>query len=199
MSITSGYTKYKRYAKLSDGTYKLVSQWTNANTVHFDDGSTAQTNLGAIKGITSDLAGESQNVAASIYAANQLNSKINELNSSITDLNDSLNNTAKIDKSLFFTNLEISVVQGLLPIHSGEFISLKLPDEYNSGNTFTIGLRVLRDDTGEYVYGFGLLSENMPVELYLQRATQTIEIRLTDMGQTYCAGRPISILLARIW
>lgn len=84
MSITSGYTKYKRYAKLSDGTYKLVSQWTNANTVHFDDGSTAQTNLGAIKGITSDLAGESQNVAASIYAANQLNSKINELNSSLS-------------------------------------------------------------------------------------------------------------------
>ena len=46
MSITSGYNKYKRYTKLSNGTYKLVSQWTNSNTVEMDNGSTLQATLG---------------------------------------------------------------------------------------------------------------------------------------------------------
>lgn len=53
MSITSGYNKYKRYTKLSDGTYKLVSQWTSSNTVEMDSGSTLQATLGntSISGI----------------------------------------------------------------------------------------------------------------------------------------------------
>ena len=85
MSITSGYTKYKRYAKLSDGTYKLISQWTNANTVHFDDGSTAQTNLGAIKGITDSLTATSSNIALSAKAGNNLQGQIDTVNSNLQE------------------------------------------------------------------------------------------------------------------
>ena len=59
---------------------KINSKWnrlnflTNAKSVDFDDGKTAQTKLGAIDGITSDLSGESETVAASIKCVNQLNS-----------------------------------------------------------------------------------------------------------------------------
>lgn len=42
MSIVSGYDKYKRYQKINDDEYKLVSHWTSSNTVHFDDNSTAE-------------------------------------------------------------------------------------------------------------------------------------------------------------
>lgn len=61
---------------------KINSKWnrlnflTNAKSVDFDDGKTAQNKLGAIDGITSDLSGESETVAASIKCVNQLNSSL---------------------------------------------------------------------------------------------------------------------------
>lgn len=64
---------------------KINSKWnrlnflTNAKSVDFDDGKTAQTKLGAIDGITSDLSGESETVAASIKCVNQLNSSLGGL------------------------------------------------------------------------------------------------------------------------
>lgn len=65
---------------------KINSKWnrlnflTNAKSVDFDDGKTAQNKLGAIDGITSDLSGESETVAASIKCVNQLNSSLGGLN-----------------------------------------------------------------------------------------------------------------------
>ena len=47
MSIVSGYKKFKKYILTSSG-FQLVSHWTNANTLQFDDGKTAQAKLGAI-------------------------------------------------------------------------------------------------------------------------------------------------------
>ena len=64
---------------------KINSKWnrlnflTNAKSVDFDDGKTAQTKLGAIDGITSDLSGESETVAASIKCVNQLNSSLENI------------------------------------------------------------------------------------------------------------------------
>lgn len=46
MSIVSGYKKFKKYILTSSG-FQLVSHWTNANTLQFDDGKTAQAKLGA--------------------------------------------------------------------------------------------------------------------------------------------------------
>lgn len=47
MSIASGYKKFKKYILTSSG-FQLVSHWTKANTLEFDDGKTAQDKLGAI-------------------------------------------------------------------------------------------------------------------------------------------------------
>lgn len=84
MSVLSGYGKYKRYVLTSTG-YKLCSQWTNSNTVHFDDGKTAQTKLGAINGITDSLTATSSNVALSAKAGKNLQEQVTELNTSLHD------------------------------------------------------------------------------------------------------------------
>lgn len=81
--MSAEYTKYKRYAKLSDGTYKLISHWTSSNTVEFDDGNTAQTKLGAISGITDSLTADSPNVALSAAGGKNLQTQISELNSNL--------------------------------------------------------------------------------------------------------------------
>lgn len=75
MSILSGYNKYKRYIKTTDG-YKLVSQWTSSNTVEMDDGNTLETNLGAIQGITSSLATDNENYALSASGGMRLQEQI---------------------------------------------------------------------------------------------------------------------------
>ena len=82
MSVLSGYDKYKRYLKTSSG-YKLISQWTNSNTVEFDDGKTAQTKLGAIDGITDSLASTSSNVALSAAAGKSLQDQCTALNGNL--------------------------------------------------------------------------------------------------------------------
>lgn len=85
MSVLSGYGKYKRYVLTSTG-YKLCSQWTSSNTVHFDDGKTAQTKLGAISGITDSLTATSSNVALSAKAGKSLQDQVTELNTGITGI-----------------------------------------------------------------------------------------------------------------
>jgi len=52
MSILSGFLKYKKYLKTADNTYKLQSEWTSTDTVHYADGTTATEHIGNIKGIT---------------------------------------------------------------------------------------------------------------------------------------------------
>ena len=85
MSILSGYGKFKRYVLTSTG-YRLCSQWTSSNTVHFDDGKTAQTKLGAISGITDSLTATSSNVALSAKAGKSLQDQVTELNTGLANL-----------------------------------------------------------------------------------------------------------------
>lgn len=49
MSIDNGHLKYKRHIKQSDGSYKLVSQWTSSDTVHMEDGTTLTDEVKAIE------------------------------------------------------------------------------------------------------------------------------------------------------
>lgn len=71
MSILSTFKKYKDYILTENG-YQLSSRWTKSDAVVMGDGTddtnTLESNLGAIKGITSDLACEDTNVAASMSA-----------------------------------------------------------------------------------------------------------------------------------
>ena len=85
MSVLSGYGKYKRYVLTSTG-YKLCSQWTSSNTVHFDDGKTAQAKLGAISGITDSLTATSSNVALSAKAGKSLQDQVTKLNTGIANI-----------------------------------------------------------------------------------------------------------------
>ena len=88
MSIVSGYKKFKKYILTSSG-FQLVSHWTNANTLQFDDGKTAQAKLGAIDGISSSKDSSSDKIAASTKLVSELNSnlqwqKIGELSGTTT-------------------------------------------------------------------------------------------------------------------
>lgn len=75
MSIVSGYKKFKKYILTSSG-FQLVSHWTNANTLQFDDGKTAQAKLGAIDGISSSKDSSSEKIAASTKLVSELNSNL---------------------------------------------------------------------------------------------------------------------------
>ena len=50
MSILTGYKRVKNWV-LTSGGYKLLSRWTSANSVEFDDGKTLESKLGNINGI----------------------------------------------------------------------------------------------------------------------------------------------------
>ena len=78
MSIVSGYKKFKKYILTSSG-FQLVSHWTNANTLQFDDGKTAQAKLGAIDGISSSKDSSSDKIAASTKLVSELNSDLGGL------------------------------------------------------------------------------------------------------------------------
>lgn len=79
MSIVSGYKKFKKYILTSSG-FQLVSHWTKANTLEFDDGKTAQDKLGAIDGISSSRESNSDKIAASTALVSELNSDLTALN-----------------------------------------------------------------------------------------------------------------------
>lgn len=85
MSILSGYGKFKRYV-LTDNGYKLCSQWTSSNTVHFDDGKTAQTKVGAINGITDSLTATNSNIALSAAAGKNLQDQVTQLNTGMNEV-----------------------------------------------------------------------------------------------------------------
>ena len=75
MSIASGYKKFKKYILTSSG-FQLVSHWTKANTLEFDDGKTDQDKLGAIDGISSSRESNSDKIAASTALGSELNSDL---------------------------------------------------------------------------------------------------------------------------
>ena len=82
MSILSGWLKTRAYRKTTDG-YKKESRDTSSETVFMNDGNTAETNLGDIKGITSSLASTSANYALSASAGKNLQDQVTDLS---TDL-----------------------------------------------------------------------------------------------------------------
>ena len=76
--MLSGYVKRTLTEKLSNG-YKKLSFWTNANTVEFADGLTAETKVGGIDGITSSLSSTDDNgrIAVSFNLFKRLYNKLN--------------------------------------------------------------------------------------------------------------------------
>lgn len=82
MSILSGIKKVIPYFKNADGNYEQLSYKTSSQTVDFDDGKTAETKLGAIKGITT-----STSVTETGYAADaKIVSEINQSLDAVLDI-----------------------------------------------------------------------------------------------------------------
>lgn len=82
MAVNETIVTGRKFRKLIDAANKQwqrISFWHKASDCEFDDGKTAQTKVGAIDGITSDLSGESETVAASIKCVNQLNSSLSKI------------------------------------------------------------------------------------------------------------------------
>lgn len=75
MSILSGYKKVKNYIETGSGK-KLLSRWTSSNTVEFNDGKTAQTKVGAIKGITTSTSATETGYAADATTVAALNQSL---------------------------------------------------------------------------------------------------------------------------
>ena len=79
MAVNEQIVTGRKFRKLVDEATKLwqrISFWTKASDVEFDDGSTAETKMGAINGITDSLASTSSNIAASAKALSQLYNKL---------------------------------------------------------------------------------------------------------------------------
>ena len=72
--------KFRKCVDVANKLWQRISFWTKSSDVEFDDGKTAETKVGAIDGITSDLSGESETVAASIKCVNQLNNSLANVN-----------------------------------------------------------------------------------------------------------------------
>ena len=83
--ITKDRKEYNIWDKIN-GVWNRLNFLTNAKSVDFDDGKTAQNKLGAINGITSDLTGEAEDIAASIKCVNQLNSSLEWINKPYTKI-----------------------------------------------------------------------------------------------------------------
>lgn len=83
MSILSTICKAKRYIKTDNG-YQLFSEWQKASEVEFNNGSDAETTLGAINGITSSLNTNNDNYALSAAGGYKLQSQITELNTNLS-------------------------------------------------------------------------------------------------------------------
>ena len=73
---------YNIFDKINN-VWNKCSFWTHSNDVFYPDGKSATTKHGAINGITSDLSGEAEDIAASIKCVNQLNSSLTTKTSNI--------------------------------------------------------------------------------------------------------------------
>lgn len=67
---------YNRCVDAVNNLFDTMSFWTHSKDVEFVDGKTAETKVGAINGITSDMSGEADDIAASIKCVNQLNNSL---------------------------------------------------------------------------------------------------------------------------
>lgn len=83
----------RKFRKLVNETTKLwqrISFWTKACDVEFNDGTTAETKLGAINGITNSLVASNDNIALSSTAGKNLQDQITSLQEQINTINNKL-------------------------------------------------------------------------------------------------------------
>jgi hypothetical protein len=78
MSISNGHLRYKRYIKQNDGTYKLVSHWTSAETVEFKNGLTLEDSEVELTQAEYDALSEEEKMNGAQYFITDAESSIDE-------------------------------------------------------------------------------------------------------------------------
>mgnify|MGYP000284868524 CR=1 FL=1 len=160
MSIASGYKKFKKYILTSSG-FQLVSHWTKANTLEFDDGKTAQDKLGAIDGISSSRESNSDKIAASTALVSELNSDLGGIQFDVDEKGNALAQYT-FDGNVKTVNLggEAMTLYGLygkmdstgtsntisIPVTNGEEYTIEI-----RGDTYAVTSAVLSSMTGATV------------------------------------------------
>lgn len=111
--------KFYRIWSTADRLWHRISFWTHANDVEFNDGKTAQTKVGAIKGITTSTNTNETGYAADATTITTLNQSVTTLNQSVAELNQSLGNL-KTDLNLNgLSNIKIDAGTVVKEVKSG--------------------------------------------------------------------------------
>lgn len=148
MSILSGYKKVKNYIETGSGK-KLLSRWTSSNTVEFNDGKTAQTKVGAIKGITTSTNATETGYAADATTVAALNQSLGIDSSSYT----SNNNYIKYNNGLLIQwgsaiatyrngQVSITIVTFNKQFTATPFVIAQVIDSRNLMSTLTLNVKV---------------------------------------------------------
>lgn len=122
MSILSTIFKAKRYIKTDNG-YQLFSEWQRASEVEFNNGSDAETTLGAINGITSSLNTNNDNYALSAAGGYNLQSQVTKLNTNLTKTNQTVaGNLTKTNQAIAAKQNKLNLIsksQGDITVGAG--------------------------------------------------------------------------------
>ena len=110
---------YNIFDKINN-VWNKCSFWTHSNDVFYPDGKSATTKHSAINGITSDITGEAEDIAASIKCVNQLNSSL-----------ESMSNKLPVIRTLETT---------LTAVDTWSYIDY--PDGFNKDNTIVISAMI---------------------------------------------------------
>ena len=144
MSILSGYKKVKNYIETGSGK-KLLSRWTSSNTVEFNDGKTAQTKVGAIKGITTSTSATETGYAADATTVAALNQSLSDKNwkqkTSTTTRKDWYRLSGDYIEEigfLSFNSIDISVNLGHTYYNTGQPYGLVLSNKFSEIYTVQI-------------------------------------------------------------
>ncbi|MBD5484506.1 MAG: hypothetical protein HDR18_03110 [Lachnospiraceae bacterium] len=78
--------KWRRLIDKDSKLWQLISWWTKASDVEFDDGKTAEEKVGNINGITSDIEDDSEDIAASMKVISDLKQSFQDGVNSIYEL-----------------------------------------------------------------------------------------------------------------
>lgn len=138
MSILSGYKKVKNYIETGSGK-KLLSRWTSSNTVEFNDGKTAQTKVGAIKGITTSTSATETGYAADATTVAALNQSLSGLKTNVDNLD--------IDYYTSTTPINYVSFSGSIALEDGFYLEV-----YKIGKIvyFTIRVKIANSNDGAW-------------------------------------------------
>lgn len=137
--------KFYRIWSAADKLWHRISFWTHANDVEFNDGKTAQTKVGAIKGITTSTSATETGYAADATTVAALNQSLSDKNwkqkTSTTTRKDWYRLSGDYIEEigfLSFNSIDISVSLGYTYYNAGQPYGLVLSNKFSEIYTVQI-------------------------------------------------------------